>query len=194
VAVDQAQFGDTLGAIYAEALIELADEAGQLAAIADEVEQLQQLIQAEPQLRQLLESRILRTQARAEAIETIFKGRVSDLLFRFLLVVNEKGRMNALDAICRAFAQLMDERRGIVDVDVYVAAQMDAARSRQVADRIGQVIDRQVVLHQYVDPHLIGGLKVRVGDQLIDGSVATQLRLLERKMAEAGRERARTAR
>ena len=70
---------------------------------------------------------------------------------------------------------------------------MNEASVNQVAEAVGQVMGKQAVVHQYVDPTLIGGLKLRIADQLIDGSVATQLRLIRENMITTGRDHVRRA-
>lgn len=180
----------TVELTYAQVLLELADETGALEEIAEQMKQIGELIKAEPDLRRLLESKVLSTSERAEALKNIFRGRIHDLVYRFVQVVNEKDRLELTDRIVRAFANLVDKKRGLIEVNVYVASRLDADLLQNVATRIGEISNSTAVVHQDVDPALIGGLKVRVADQLIDGSVATQLRLMGKKMVAAGREKA----
>lgn len=183
--------------VYAAALLELCDEAegagrsGLVDEVADELRQIGELVRREPALIRLLSVRTLLTRERSEIIERLFKGRVADLLYRFLQVVNAKDRLDHLEEIVSAFAVLLEERRGVIDVDAYLASRMDEPAVLRVAESLGTVLGGRVDLTQHEDPELIGGLKLRVGDRLIDGSVATQLRLLREKMVEAGREKAR---
>lgn len=187
-----ASAGHAVEQVYAEALLDMAGEAGQLNEVADELKQLGELLQTQPQVQHLLSSQLLSTAERASSIEAIFKGRVSDLLYRFLQVVNEKQRLDCLAGIILAFSALQDERQGIIEADAYVASPLTDAQVELVSSWVSQRVDRNVVLRQVVDPRLIGGVKIRVGDQLIDGSVVTQLRLMREAMVATGREKART--
>ena len=153
--------------------------------------ELADLVQSQEGLMHLLESRVLSTNERGQVVERLFRGRVSDLMFRFLMVVNRNNRLGLLPGIARGFALLVEKEHGVVEIDAFVPAEMDPARAQGVAGRLGQVLGRQVVLYQHADPSLIGGLKVRVGDQLIDGTVAAQLRLIRQHLIDAGREKAR---
>ena len=177
----------SLEQVYARALLEAAQEAGTIDEVADEMQQLAHLLTQQPRLVRLLSTRMLSVEQRARSIENLFKGRVGDLVYRFLQVANAKHRLDRIQGIVRAVAQLVDERRGIVRVDAYVADRMDAAAAERVAQRLGEVIGGRVVLRQHEDPQLIGGLKLRVGDRLVDGSVAAQLRLMHRKIVATGR-------
>jgi F-type H+-transporting ATPase subunit delta len=187
------QTNGPVGAVYAKALFELADESGRLAEVNDEIEQFEEVLAMNPELMVLLASRTLSKQERALAIDRIFKGRISDALLHFLHVVNQKNRLGSLRAIIRQFGKLIDERHKVVEVDAYVASRLDEAMADRVSHGIGQAIGSNVLLHQYVEPQLLGGLKIRVGDRLFDGSVATQLKLIRQKLTQAGREKARLA-
>ncbi len=179
--------------VYSRALFELAEQAGNLQEVNDELEQIDQLLASNPELMRLLSSRMISAQERQGVIERIFTGRVSETVLNFLRVVNQKDRMDVLPAIIREFGRLLDERHGVVEVDAYVANRLDEAQTKRVSEGIGAALGRNVLLHQYVDPELIGGLKIRVGDRLIDGSVATQLKLMREQLIAAGREKARLA-
>ena len=184
---------DNVSRVYADALLQMGVEAGKLDALADEADQLVDLLAAQPDLRRLLTSPLLGIDERRETIERVFEGRVDETLYRFLQVVNAKGRGDAIGRILHSFQQQVAEHRGIVEVDAHVAHRLSPAQAAEVAQRLGRALDREVVLHQYVDPSLIGGLKLRVGDQLLDASVATQLRLLRASLADTGREAGRAA-
>jgi F-type H+-transporting ATPase subunit delta len=198
VSIDAEHKTDSVSRVYAQALLELAQadgaggtSGGQAEAIAEEAGVLLELLGAEPQLTVLLTSRALNASQRRSVVERLFQGRVSDVLYRFLQVVNRKGRLGALAGILDTYRGLVAEARGELGVDVFVSEALSGDASRGVAESIGNAMDKRVLLRQHVDPDLIGGLKVRVGDRLIDGSVATQLRIMKRKLVDAGRERAR---
>ena len=188
-----AESTDAVGRVYAQALVELAEADGQLDSIAEEVKDLSQLIQDQPDLRRLIENPILERSKRAGMIERLFDGNASDLLVRFIKVVNAKDRLAALPAICGAFNQIMAERRNQVIVDAYVARPLDDATASRVADGLGASLGKQVELRQHVDESLIGGLRLRIGDRMIDASVQSQLRRIEQQLIAAGREQARAA-
>lgn len=191
VSTDAEQRTDSVSRVYAQALLELAQADNAADAIAEEVGELQALLHREADLGKLLSSRTLNSAQRTALVEQLFKGKVSDVLYKFIQVVNRKDRLGALAGILSTYRVLVAEARGEIDVEVYVAEALTDEAGRGVAESIGQAVGKRVHLHQHVDPELIGGLKVRVGDRLIDGSVATQLKIMKRKLVEAGREKAR---
>jgi F-type H+-transporting ATPase subunit delta len=191
VSIDAEHKTDSVSRVYAQALLELAQADGQAESLAEEAGDLLGLLGSEPDLDKLLSSRALNSSQRSSAVDQLFKGKVSDVLYRFIQVINRKDRLGSLAGILVAYRGLVSDARGDVAVDVYVAESLSDEASKGVAESIGNAMGKQVKLRQNVDPELIGGLKVRVGDRLIDGSVATQLRIMKRKLVDAGRERAR---
>jgi F-type H+-transporting ATPase subunit delta len=192
VSIDAEHKTDSVSRVYAQALLELGQPDGQADALAQEAGELLGLLNSEADLDRLLSSRALSSAQRSGAVEKLFKGNVSDVLYRFIQVVNRKGRLSELSGILQTYLDLVAEVRGELDVDVFVAEGLSDSAGQSVAESIGSALNKKVRLREHVDPELIGGLKVRVGDRLIDGSVATQLRIIKRRLVDAGRESART--
>lgn len=178
-------------AVYARALLELAEEAGQVEDIDGEVAQLQDLVKNEPRVTQLLASRTLSLEERDAVLVKAFRGKVSDLVFRFLRVLVRKDRFDEFPGIASAFRHFVDQKHGVLEVHAFVAQPLDDTSAQRITDRVGDLTRRKVRLKQTVQPDMVGGVKIRVGDELIDGSVATQVRLIKEKLIEAGRTKAR---
>jgi F-type H+-transporting ATPase subunit delta len=110
---------------------------------------------------------------------------VSTLLANFLGVVNRKGRLRLLRQIASAYQELLEEQLGKIEVDVIVAEKLSADQIEQVRGRVSAALKRDAVVHQYVDPAIIGGLVIRVEDRLLDASVRAQLRAIRRQLLAA---------
>ncbi len=182
---------DEVAKVYARSLFQLAEKAGgeaRIGEVADEIDAIAELIRADAKLREFLASPIVDGEQRGAALRRIFEGRASDLTVRFLLVVNEHARAGHLLQIADAYDLLVQERFGRVEVDVFTVdgGALDPRVASSVSQRIKAAFGKEPVLHSYADPHMIGGIKLRVGDQLIDGSIATRLRRLSRSLAERG--------
>lgn len=177
---------DALDVNYAQALIELAEEGNQLDEIVDEVQQLAELARGELDFRRLLDARSISEDQRRQAINRVLDGRISELLLRFLMVLNERGRLGRLLSIAHALDRLMMQRRGEIEAYAYVAHPLSDQQQEQLADRLGQVLGKTVRLRQREQPELIGGLRLRIGDRMIDASVRYQLRAIRQRMIESG--------
>ncbi len=175
--------------MYARSLLELADQQGGRAVceeIGSELEQILELGRSDKTFGEFLSSRLIATKARGESLSRILKGRISDLTLRFLLVLNRKGRLASLPAVAASYDQLLQEKFGRVEVDVYTAEAADSALLDQVRSQLSATLGKEVILHPYTDARMIGGIKVQIGDQLLDASVATQLRRLSDRLDVQG--------
>ena len=119
-------------------------------------------------------------------MERVLKGQVSPLMWNFLQVLNQKGRLGLLGQIAAAYDELLDEQLGKVEVDVTVAQRLTDEQLEQVRQRVGEALGKDAVVHQYVDESIIGGLILRVQDRLIDASVRQQLKAIRGHILAAG--------
>jgi len=174
-----------LAITYATALFELAEEQHVTAQIGQELEEIAGIMAAEPKLGVILSDPGISKQDRAGTLQRLFEGRVSVLLMKFLNLLNEKGRLNKLAEIAGAFAAILEEKSGRVEVDVTVAVELNEPTLAAVGQRVSAALKREAVVHQYVDENIIGGLILRVQDKLIDGSVRAQIAALRQEMLEA---------
>ena len=180
---------DALARVYASSLFELAEkQGGQNASeeILGELEDILELARADAQFSEFLSSRVLSSDKRADAIKSILTGRASDLTVRFMLVLNEKSRLTHLPAIVSAYDQLVQERFGRIEVDVFTASPIASDELSLVRDRLRAALGKEAIVHPYTDESMIGGIKLRIGDRLIDGSVSTRLRQLRENLTRKG--------
>jgi F-type H+-transporting ATPase subunit delta len=174
-----------LAIAYAEALLELANESNAAAAIGEELGGLRQIIEADKLFAQLLADPAISTEERGQLLHRVFDGRASTLMSHFLGLVNEKGRLVLLPEIAAAYDELLDKQQGVVEVDATVAQGLGDDQLEAIGRKVGDVLKREAVVHQHVDPAIIGGLVLRVQDQLIDGSVRAQLATMRRQLMDA---------
>ena len=180
---------DAIAKVYAKSLYELADDAGgrdKIVELAEELEQICELARGDRTFREFLASPIINTKARGEAIRRIFHGRITDLALRFLLVLNNKARLRRLESISAAFDQLVHEALGRIEVDIYTPGPLGPEQLDTIKQRIQAALGKDPVLYSYTDAAMIGGVRLRIGDQLIDGSVASRLRRLRQHLLTSG--------
>jgi F-type H+-transporting ATPase subunit delta len=180
---------DALSRLYAASLFEMAQADGGQPRIEEtlaELEDILELARTDFAFGEFLSSRILPVEDRAASIDRIFRGRVSDLTLKFLQVVNRKDRLGHLPAIAASFDEINQHAFGRIEVDVYTAAPLDQDELAAIRSRLQGVLGKQPVLHAYTEPSMIGGVKFQIGDQLIDASVAAELRRIRDRLATHG--------
>jgi F-type H+-transporting ATPase subunit delta len=182
---------DEIAEVYARSLYELAHAAGGLDKVSEVHEELQQIVEmgrSNDNFHEFFGSPIIGKTSRQEAMKKIFDGRISDLVLRFLLVTNDKGRLGHLDHIAGALDSMIQDAHGRIEVDVFTVNGdgADSALLETVASRVKETTGKDAVLHQYADPSMIGGIKLLIGDKLYDGSVATRLRRLKEEVLGRG--------
>jgi len=171
-----------LALTYAQSLLDLGWERNSAVDLGQELNEIAQLLQNEPIFRDYLADPGIGQAERAQAVETIFKGRVAELVYNFIEVLNSHGRLRLLEQIAAAYGDLLEAKLGNVEVGVTTAQQLGADELEQVRQRVGQTLGKNAIVHQYVDDSIIGGLVIRVGDQVIDASVKQQLASIRQQL------------
>lgn len=174
---------------YAKALFELAHDKGGpkfVEEIQGELEDLLELARADKSFSEFLATRAIAVKKRRESLERMLRGKVSDLTLNFLLLLNDRQRLSELPTIAASYDQLVQKHFGRVEVDVFTAEPVSPDMLRSIGERLGSVLGKQVVAHPYTDGAMIGGVKFRIGDQLVDASVATRLRRMSEKLSNEG--------
>lgn len=173
---------------YAETLLALAHRHGgeptvdEYAAAIDDVAEI---LEREPLIRDFLETPRVDLDAKKRAIEASFRGRVPDLFLRFLIVVVEKRRQSLLRSIAEQYHILVDEARGRVRAEVVLAREADESLKEEILTRLRNRLGQDVTADFTVDPSLIGGVVIRVGGEILDGSLLRRLTGLRRRMLES---------
>jgi F-type H+-transporting ATPase subunit delta len=173
-----------VGRIYAEALYDAAQKQGQAAEILDELEALVEVLNRQPRLELFLSSAAVGRERKAEALRHAFQGRASDVLTRFLYVLNEHDRLNVLRAVVVAYRDLHDRKSGRIRVRVESAVPLPDDQQERLRQELRQALGREPVLQTRIDPGLLGGLVVRVEDLVYDASVRSRLDNLRKQLIE----------
>ncbi|MGQ9575658.1 MAG: ATP synthase F1 subunit delta [Thermoguttaceae bacterium] len=174
-----------IAAVYAEALLAAAQAAGQTEPLLQEFDDLvTQVLDPFPQFEQILASALISHEEKAGILDRVLGGRTSPLMLNFLKVLSRRGRLDCLRAIRRRSRELYETMQGRVRVYVTTAAPIEAPLAERIVRQLRRLVRGEPVLVQRVDPNLIGGIVVRVGDTVYDGSVATQLKTVRQKIID----------
>lgn len=164
-----------LGQVYAEALLAAANKAGLADLAVDQLGQIVESLYDHPDLAVVFGSPRISVEEKGRILDRLFGGQINPMLMQFLKVTAERGRLGYLKNIAASARAQRDETLGRTVAEVTSAIPLDDQTRQQVIDRLGLAQQRQVVLREKVNPALIGGLVIRIGDTVYDSSVAGRI-------------------
>ena len=176
-----------LSRIYARALINAAVKHGdeRTEAILDDFTAvLDEVVETQPRFAAVLSSPLVSVDQKDRILEQVFGGRIDNVLLSFLRIVSRKGRLDMISEIARQTFDLWDRMKRRQRVFVTSAVALDDDQFNQLRHYLEQLTKSQVVLKPLVDPDLIGGMVIRIGDQVYDISLKYQLERLRSRMIE----------
>jgi len=171
---------------YARALFETARKNQSVQQVEDDLKGVDQALRAIPQLQKVLRAPTIAGPRKRELVDKIFAARVSPLTLRFLTLVIDRRREGILAVIYHEFRRLADEARNLLPVEVTSAVPLSDPERDALVQALGARTGKTVQLQASVDASLLGGIMVRMGDTIIDGSVRAKLRQLRQHLL-AGR-------
>jgi F-type H+-transporting ATPase subunit delta len=176
---------EQLGKTYARALIGAAQNAGVADKVVDQLGELvDDYLAKSPELAAAFASPRIDEAEKVRVIERIFAEEFDPILVKFLKVMAQRGRLGYVPAVRTAAETIHDEMMGRVVASVRTAVPLDDALRSRISDQLGSLMDKQVRLRESVDPDLIGGMIIRIGDRVFDSSVANQLNKMARRTRE----------
>ncbi|MCA9255772.1 MAG: ATP synthase F1 subunit delta [Phycisphaerales bacterium] len=164
-------------AVYAESLLQAADDAGKTADIAAQLAEVRQLWNDSPEFAAMMSSAAIDDDARRESIRKAFsENRVDTLILNLMLVLNDRWRAAILPAVCDAFQAKLNARAGRERVQVMSVVPLNDEQREKLKAEVKRLTGFEAILDESVDPALIGGLRVQVRDRLFDLSLRRRLR------------------
>lgn len=167
---------------YAEAVFEIAERDDSMEAWSAALTVAQDRL-TDPQVMRLLANPAIGAQARIDVLERIVGDSVSGPQRNLLALMVRRGRIELLPSVIREFRRLYRRREGIAEATVVSAAALDESELTRLQEQLAEITGKRIELRHAVDPTLLGGLQVRVGDQLIDGSVRGRLERLRTRFS-----------
>ena len=170
-----------VGPIYAKALLAAIGSSGNVDALMEQFHSLiHDVFDKQPVLEMALANPKLPSDEKIRVLDKAFGGKMDATLLTFLKVVSRRGRLSAIRGIYRAAAALRDEAIGRVRVLVTTSQPLDAVALSSLKEKLQNLFKKEVAITTKVDATILGGLIVRVGDMVFDGSVDGQLNLLKK--------------
>jgi F-type H+-transporting ATPase subunit delta len=167
---------------YAQAVFDLAKEAGSLDEWLADLKTLNSLFGDEKTVNMLEDPKLTRDAQYKIVDDLVAKVQVDPLVGNFIKLLVQRGRLASLPRIVEIFGEMYNREKGIVIADVITAIPLDDAHRKEVADRLARITGKTIELRLHTDPSILGGIVTRIGDELIDASVASQLAQLAERL------------
>lgn len=172
----------TIAKNYAETLLELAQKAGDLGGWGEMIDRIADAMDSDRRLRVFLESPRVSAQRKNEIVQKAFGGQLPRNFVRFLQALVNHRRQMLIPEIAHEYHDLVDRVEGRVHASVTVVREPEEADRALVTNQLSRTLGKEVVPHFHVNPSILGGLVVRVGDTVLDGSVRRRLLKLRARM------------
>ena len=167
---------------YAQAFLGAA--ASDDSAVADLEAVATEVFQAHPRFREAMQSAFLEHGDRVGMIDRVLGGKVAGSVVNLLKVLSAHGRTELVSEVARQTRQLFDEAQGRTNVVVTLAREADASLLDAITQTVRQKIGKEPILEVKIDPEIVGGLEIRVGDTVFDGSVKTAFEVAHKAIVE----------
>jgi F-type H+-transporting ATPase subunit delta len=175
---------EEIAQVYARALFEVAKEHGLLDAVRDDLTQFATALSDKRELAVFFFSPYFSTEEKKDGLKRVVIG-AEPVFMNFLEALIERGRMPAIFRIRDDYQQLWEDARHLLPVEVTSAIELDKATISSIGDRIGEQTKRTVELSSKVDPDILGGIVLRVGNVILDASIRSRLEQLRKQVARA---------
>jgi F-type H+-transporting ATPase subunit delta len=175
---------EEIARVYSEALFEAAKDAGKLDEVREQLGEFADALDENRELAVFFFSPYFSSAEKRDGIKNAVSGAEPELV-NFLELLAEKHRMPAIFRIRREFDRLWAQENRQLEVELTSAVELDPEIAEQVGEEIAKQTDRKVELSTNVDPDVLGGLVLRVGNMVLDTSIRTRLERLRREIARA---------
>lgn len=176
---------ETVAKNYAETLFELARRHDGVESYGVAIATVAHIIEENPKFRLFLETPRIDDEDKKVVVRRAFGEALPKHVVNFVMVTIDKRRQRLLRDISRGYDLLLDDHLGRENVEVTVARQVDDATTQMIAERLSGALGTRVIPHIRVKPEIIGGLVVRTGDTIYDGSIRRRLDGMRRRLLRA---------
>lgn len=168
---------------YAQAVFELAEESGTQEQWLADLSRLAAAVE-DPIIGGFFMSPNISNDRKRAAISELLPGDGQQLARNLAVMLTERQRIDSLPLLYEVFTDLVLESRGVAIANVTTAVELTPQEAQVIRDGLRKVVGREVELRTSVDPEIIGGMVARIGDQLVDGSILSQLHRLRLQIAQ----------
>lgn len=167
---------------YAEALFQVAAESENLEQIREEIHFVAEVFESNPELNTIFTHPRLSKKEKKEMLEELFRGKVSESVLNLCYITVDKGREGYLPEISREYTILSNAEQGIVEATALTAVPMSEDELDALEKRLSEQFNKRIQLSNLIDESVIGGVLLKVGDKVMDGSLKGRLDSIEKEL------------
>jgi len=167
---------------YADALIAMGQACNALPQIENDMLEALELLQSNAEMQQFLANPSVMQEGKTNALLKILQGRLHPVLVHFLAMLLTQHQLRAIKTIASSFFKQASELREQVSGDINTAVPISAERLAEIEEEVGSSLGKQVHLRHSIAPGILGGIYIKVGDFVIDGTVEHQLDTIRRQL------------
>ena len=175
---------EEIAQVYSRSLFEVAKEHDKLDVVRDQLGEIADAVAEQHDLQVFFFSPYFSTDEKVDGLQRALED-ADEAVLNFLELLIEKHRMPALFRIRREFEALWEEENRLLPVQVTSAIELDESTVRQIGDAIGEQTGRRIELTSEVDPDILGGIVLRVGNSILDASIRNRLEKLRKQVLKA---------
>jgi F-type H+-transporting ATPase subunit delta len=175
---------EEIAAVYANALFEVAREQGVLDKIREQLRAFADALNENPEMRFFLFSPYFSTDEKKEGLQAAMEN-AEPVFMNFLEALLERARMPVIFRIRDRYEKLWDDEQRVLPVEITSAVELEGGTVESIGERIHEQTGRKVEISSHVDPDIIGGIVLRVGNSVLDASIRNRLNQLRQQVAQA---------
>ncbi len=175
---------DPINTGYARALFEMAQAEGVVSRVEKELFRLRELLKKNPDLLEFLKDPNIKHEGKRQALNDLFQGRVHPLVLNALITLSDQDRAGRVLHVIEEFSACAADATQKVSGEVTTAIPVDDVTLNRLAAELSRVTGKNVQLFQKVDPSILGGAIIQVGEEIIDGSLRHKLDQIKERLAQ----------
>jgi len=173
---------ESIGSVYAQALINEAQKQNVLDEVTADVHGIGELLKTNPLFASFVAALTIGEEERLTTLDKIFQNRIHILTLNTLKAFARRDRLMFLRGLLDGFEAILKKQTGLIDVQLATPIELPPETLVRIEAAVNRALNKQTTLHTTLNPNLIGGLTLRIGDTLIDASVATQLTKIQNQL------------
>lgn len=171
-----------VGDRYAESLFDLAKEENKVTQYLDDIKLVGEVLDSDPQIVQFFNHVLIENDKKIQLLDQSFKGNVDQYVLNFLKLLVQSRRIRYIDDIVKSYINLSNQYLGIEEGMIYTPYELTDQQIQDIEKAISQKENKKVTLKVYIDPSLLGGIKVQIANRIYDGTIKNKVEMLKKEL------------